>query len=475
MALKAVLGRREVFTLAFGAIVGWGWVVLSGDLIEDAGTIGSILAFLAGGALVGIVGLTYAELTAALPRTGGELAFSYRALGPTAAWICSWVLLLTYVGISGFEAVALATVCDYLLPGFGRWPLYEVAGSVVFGSWVLVGIFGTACIATLNWFGIRTSALFQTLATIVLLVIGGSFVLGATVGGTTGNLQPMFTGWGGFLAVVTVTPFLMIGFDIIPQASEEISLPSAEIGRVLLAAVAMATLWYVLIQWSVGFSLSAEARSASELPTAAAAGAAFNSPTAARLVIGAGLMGILTSWNAMFVGATRLVLGMARARLLPAPLARLHATHQTPSGAIVFVTACTLVAPFLGRQALGSIANAASFSAVIAFLMVSLSFVILRRREPELPRPYRVRLGGVVGVAAVLVSLLFFCLYLPPSPSALIWPIEWGIVLTWFGLGSIAYLAGSRYRRSFTEQQRESVVLGPYARGGKPSVVIAED
>ena len=92
-----VLTRREVLALAFGAMVGWSWVVLSADWIKSAGTIGAILAFITGGGIMIVIGLTYAELASALPFAGGEHVYSQRALGSVASFICTWSIILGYV------------------------------------------------------------------------------------------------------------------------------------------------------------------------------------------------------------------------------------------------------------------------------------------------------------------------------------------------------------------------------------------
>ena len=104
--------------LAFGAMVGWSWVALTGVWIAGAGAVGAMLAFLAGGGVLIFVGLTYAELAAAMPQVGGEHVYSGRALGRTASFICTWAILLGYTSVVAFEAVALPTVLEYLLPGF---------------------------------------------------------------------------------------------------------------------------------------------------------------------------------------------------------------------------------------------------------------------------------------------------------------------------------------------------------------------
>jgi amino acid transporter len=464
MELKSVLGRKDVLALAFGAIVGWGWVVLAGSLIEQAGTVGSMLAFLVGALLVGSVGLTYAELTSALPRAGGELAFTYRALGPTWSWVCGWSLILAYVGVCAFEAVAIATVFNYLFPNLRLGYLYSVAGSEVYLSWIVVGVGSAVFVAIINWLGIKTSALVQWTATTGLLVVGALFFLGSNLFGETANLQPSFTSSTGFLQVVILTPFLMMGFDVIPQTAEEINIPQKQMGRLILFSIFLATAWYVLVQWGVGLSLPAEARQASELATADAAARVFNFPPAASILVLGGLLGILTSWNAFFVGATRLLFGMARAKMLPGALAHLHKRYQTPTFGILFITVCSLVAPFLGRKALVWVADAASLGIVVAYFLVSISFLRLRWREPEMPRPYRLRHGTLAGSLAVAISFGFLLLYLPFSPSALVWPHEWAIVLGWIGLGIVAFVTGKRIYPSIDRAEQERIIFGRFGR-----------
>ncbi|MGI9309789.1 MAG: amino acid permease, partial [Gammaproteobacteria bacterium] len=103
-----VLGRRDVITLAFGAIIGWSWVLLTGNWVATAGSLGAITAFIVGGIAMILIGLTYAELASAMPKAGGEHVYSLRALGPGASFICTWALILAYVTVVAFEAVALS-------------------------------------------------------------------------------------------------------------------------------------------------------------------------------------------------------------------------------------------------------------------------------------------------------------------------------------------------------------------------------
>lgn len=111
--LARVLTRKDVLALAFGAMIGWGWVALSGTWILRAGSLGSILAFVIAGSVMLIVALLYAELAAAMPEVGGEHVYSLRALGRTGSFICTWAIVFVYISICCFEAVALASVVDY--------------------------------------------------------------------------------------------------------------------------------------------------------------------------------------------------------------------------------------------------------------------------------------------------------------------------------------------------------------------------
>ena len=176
-----VLGRKEVLALAFGAMIGWSWVVLSGTWIESAGTVGAILAFLLGGAAMLLIGLTYAELASALPFAGGEHVYSDRALGAGASFICTWAIVLGYVSVVTFEAVALPTVLDSLVPGLDKVFLWQIAGWDVYLSWVLTGVFGAVLMTILNVLGVRMVALVQTVVVLAILIVGVLFVSSALV------------------------------------------------------------------------------------------------------------------------------------------------------------------------------------------------------------------------------------------------------------------------------------------------------
>ena len=451
---QRILGRWDILALAFGAMVGWGWVVLAGTQLREGGMMGAALAFLLGGFAVFLISLTYAELCSAMPMTGGEHIYSYRALGPTGSFICTWAIVLGYITVVAFEAVALPTVLDYLLPNYAVGDLWTVAGWDVKLTWALTGAVGAIFMTWVNYRGISFSAALQKIFVAFLALVGVLLIVGSFVTGEVANTQPLFVnGAGGFMTVLVMIPFLLVGFDVIPQAAEEIDLSPNAIGKVLLLSVTMAVVWYILILVAVSLMLDTAALEQTELAPADALTAVVGASWGGKALVLAGLCGILTSWNAFFIGGSRAIYAMAHSGMLPKFLAKLHPEHRTPVNAILLIGVLSAIAPFFGRSALVWLVDAGGFGIVIAYMLVAVSFVMLRRNEPDMPRPYRAPYGKVVGYAAILLSVGLAILYLPGMPSALIWPAEWLIVGLWIGLGTV-FWAYARSTIGHAEQTR---------------------
>jgi len=436
--LKRVLDLKDTLALSFGAMVGWSWVILSGLWISNGGSLGAMLGFALAGLPIMLIGLLYAELASAMPVVGGEHEYSLRALGRLGSFVCTWAIVFVYVSVCAFEAVALPTVIEYWLPDYQAGFLWQVAGWDVYLSWVAVGVAGSAAVTFVNYIGVKSSAVVQTTVSVLILVAGAMLLSGALLKGSPDNLQPLFThGMAGIFSVAVMAPFMFVGFDVIPQAAQEIHLPARSIGRVLLGSIAMALAWYVLIIMAVALLIPASGLG-DGLVTADAAGTAWG-PVGANLLVLGGVGGIITSWNAFMVGGSRAIFAMARHDMLPAWLGRLHPTYRTPSNAILAIGLLSMAAPLCGRVLLVWIVDAGSFAVVIAYILVAVSFLQLRRRQPDMARPFRLRHGERIGWLALLGSLGLLGLYLPGSPSALLWPVEWGLVGAWFLLGFAFY------------------------------------
>ncbi len=433
---QRVVRRKEVMALSFGAMIGWGWVALTGDWISGAGSAGAVAAFLVGGLVITLVGLTYAELSSALPMAGGEHVYSRRALGPASSFVCTWSILFGYVSVVAFEAVALPTVISHLTPSLDTVYLWSIAGWDVHLIWVLVGVLGAVLITAFNFFGIEMAARLQ-LIMLVLVGMGGlTLVAGASYTGVSDNLKPFFiNGFEGIAGVIIMVPFMFVGFDIVAQSAEEIDLPFQQIGKIIVVSIISAVVWYILIIWAVSMGASETLLRSSEVPSAEAANALFGSPAAGKIIVLAGIGGLLTSWNGFMIGGSRAIYAMAKARQLPAIFGELHPKHRTPHNAVLFIGLISIIAPFFGKPALVWLVNAGALGIVVAYIFVVTSFLVLRYREPSLERPFKVRRWRLVGGTALLLSTGLFCLYLPGSPAALAWPNEWAIVLIWVLLG----------------------------------------
>lgn len=252
-----VMGAQDILVIAFGAMIGWGWVINSGDWITTAGFAGSIIAMLIGGLMVFFVGLTYAELTSAMPQCGGEHVFSYRAMGPTGSFVCTWMIILGYVATSAFEATALPTVITYLFPDFNQVYLYSIAGKDIYLTTIVLGVGVAILITVINIKGAKTAAILQTVLTAIIAIAGILLVVGSAINGDMGNItgQMWESGAGNTLGsvfkVACMTPFLFIGFDVIPQAAEEINVPYKKIGKIMLLSIFLAVAWYLMIIFAV--------------------------------------------------------------------------------------------------------------------------------------------------------------------------------------------------------------------------------
>lgn len=450
-----VMGAWDILVIAFGAMIGWGWVINSGDWITTAGFAGSIIAMLIGGLMVFFVGLTYAELTSAMPQCGGEHVFSYRAMGPTGSFVCTWMIILGYVATSAFEATALPTVITYLFPDFNQVYLYSIAGKDIYLTTIVLGVGVAILITVINIKGAKTAAILQTVLTAIIAIAGILLVIGSAINGDMGNItgQMWESGAGNTLGsvfkVACMTPFLFIGFDVIPQAAEEINVPYKKIGKIMLLSIFLAVAWYLMIIFAVCYimpqsEIAKEMMSQNGLVSAKAIEIAFRSPLMGKVLIIGGLCGIITSWNSFLMGGSRALYSMGESLMIPKMFGKLG-KNKTPEAAIILCGIACVAAPFFGRGVLVWLVDAASFGCVIAYMFVSISFCILRKKRPKMERPYKVKAGKFVGVMAVLMAGFMTLLYIIPASfsAALVWQ-EWVVVGIWLALGVFFYFYSKR-------------------------------
>ena len=456
-----VLNAWDILVIAFGTMIGWGWVVSTGGWIEKGGVIGAALGFAIGGIMIFFVGLTYAELTAAMPQCGGEHVFSYWAMGSTGSFICTWMIVLGYVSVACFEACAFPTIITYLWPGFLKGYMYTVAGFDIYASWLITAIVIAFLIMLINIIGAKTAAILQTVLTCIIGGAGILLIVASVINGTVDNLDgQIFAGTTtgvnikAIIGVAAMSPFYFIGFDVIPQAAEEINVPPKKIGNILILSVVLAVIFYAFVIIAVGFVMNPgdiiASQEATGLVTADAMAAAFNTKIMAKVIIVGGMCGIVTSWNSFLLGGSRAMYSMAESYMIPKFFAKLHPKHKTPVNALILIGILTMLAPFAGRKMLVWISDAGNFGCCFAYCMVALSFMILRKKEPDMPRPYKVPCYKFFGTMAVIMSGFMVAMYCIPGSGGNLILQEWLMVLGWSALGVVFYVVCKvKYKESF--------------------------
>jgi len=429
-----VLNAWDILVIAFGAMIGWGWVVSTGGWIEKGGVIGAALGFAIGGIMIFFVGLTYAELTAAMPQCGGEHVFSYWAMGSTGSFICTWMIVLGYYTVAGFD---------------------------IYASWLITAIVIAFLIMLINIIGAKTAAILQTVLTCIIGGAGILLIVASVINGTVDNLDgQIFAGTTtgvnikAIIGVAAMSPFYFIGFDVIPQAAEEINVPPKKIGNILILSVVLAVIFYAFVIIAVGFVMNPgdiiASQEATGLVTADAMAAAFNTKIMAKVIIVGGMCGIVTSWNSFLLGGSRAMYSMAESYMIPKFFAKLHPKHKTPVNALILIGILTMLAPFAGRKMLVWISDAGNFGCCFAYCMVALSFMILRKKEPDMPRPYKVPCYKFFGTMAVIMSGFMVAMYCIPGSGGNLILQEWLMVLGWSALGVVFYVVCKvKYKESF--------------------------
>ena len=461
---------RDVLALGFGSIIGWGWIMLGGKWVSDGGVVGALLAFAFGTVMCICVGLVYSELTPMLPCTGSGLVYSYRGLGYNASFICGWFICLAYLGVACWEGPAFSMAISYIfeIPLAGY--IWTVGGFDVYATWIIFGSIGAFFIGVINYRGTKGGALFQTLATFLLVIGGTIFFILALIKGETDHLVPVFTTGKGMLAVLLVVPAMFVGFDVIPQAAEEMDIPVNKIGKLVILSILMAAAWYMLVILGVAFSAPAEIRDAATIGVADSFAYAFGgSKIAGKFMILVGMLGILTSWNGFFMGTIRVLFAMSRTGMIPKIFSTLHPKYGTPSAATLLVTGLCMFTPFLGRTALVWFVDASSFATMVFYFLVVAAFIQLRKKEPDLERPFKLKNWKLIGAGAFFTCLFFLYLFQPLGPAGLVLP-EWIVVGGWCVFGLILYTMQRSKYGVRPKEELDFLMFGPkYTRYPVPA------
>ena len=443
--LKKELGALDIVVLGIGVIIGAGIFVLTGVAAATEAGPAIALSFVFAAVVCAFAALCYAEFASMVPVAGSAYTYSYVTLGQLIAFIIGWDLFLEFtvgaaavaIGWSGQLNATLDQIFGVTLPEAITAPPAE--GGVV----NLLGMLLVLALTYLLVRGIRISAKANIVMVIVTIAV---LLLIIAVGATevsTSNWDPFFPfGLGGIIGGAALVFFAFIGFDIVATTAEEARNPQRDMPRGILGSLAITTLLYIAVALVVTGMLVY-----TELNTAAPIADAFEGadrPWASGFIFAGALVALTNTVLILMLGQSRVTFAMARDRLLPGALARTHPRYGTPSRITILIG--VLVAILAGVTPIATAAELVNIGTLFAFMLVSAGVLLLRRSEPERPRPFRTPGVPLVPILAIILSAVLI---------VTLEPLTWLRFLVWMIIGLVVYFFYSR-KASLVGQRREA-------------------
>jgi APA family basic amino acid/polyamine antiporter len=448
------LSLLDATLLIVGSVVGSGIFFAPSIMAGYLQSPGLLLGLWVLGGLLTLAGaLSYAELAAAMPRAGGQYVFLSEAFSPLFGFLYGWTLLLAInTGFVAAVAVAFAKALGFFVPGVGEERvLFSVLGWT-FTTAQLVALFVIAVLTWINVTGLRTGASVQNLFTLAKLGALGVLVAMAvaTARGSGGNLKPLASlalgpeglKVGLFAALAGAMSKALFSYDswyTVTFAAEEVKEPEKNLPRSLVLGTVGVMLAYAatvaVYLYMVPIGQMA-AVSENRIGTEAAVRAI--GPAGGAFIAVAILISTFGCVNGLTLAGARVVYAMGRDGLFFRGAAYVHPRYRTPAAALLFHGIWAG-----GLTLTGTYSQLLTFTAFLSLLFnvpTVLGLFVLRRRRPDLPRPYRVWGYPVVPLLFVAVAA-FFLVYMPVADPR---STGWGLLLT--ALGVPAYLYWRRHR-----------------------------
>jgi APA family basic amino acid/polyamine antiporter len=402
----------RVFGLGFGLAVVIGGVIGSG-IMRNPGVVAAgfgsaplvLLAWLGGGLFVCIDAMPVVELGSAVPVEGGPFPLATRALGPLSGFIVGWADWLQIAISTGFIAVA-----------FGEYVHRLGLMGGVDGGLIAMGLV-LAC-AVLNWIGAKVSGLSQDLGSAVkaiglLILVVALFVAPRAAAAPAGPPPPAFT-WVAAAVALRAIYGAYGGWHGAVYFSEEVREPERNIARATFSGIALVTTIYVLVNAAVLYVLPVGVLARSTLPVGDAAKVVLGQ-TSSVVVTGLAIVAVATLTNLQIMEHVRCTYALARGGRLPPQLAHV-AAGGTPRAALFVVLAATLLIIGAADLVKGTLyvvlLNLYAPLAMVIFLSMALGAIRLRRREPDLARPWRMPLFPLPAILSATVNVLLLVLFL---------------------------------------------------------------
>ena len=432
--LKRGLSLINVWSLAFGGIIGWGSFVMPGTVfLKRAGTLGTLIAMELAALIMLVISYNYAYMIKRYPQSGGEFVFAKNSFGRVHGFICAWFLCLCYICIIPMNATALclilrATAKDVLQFGFH----YVIAGYDIYLGEVILALCALLIFAWVSIQRVSLAGRLQTVFAFVLLA-GILIILTGIIADDTSsstNLLPMFHPKDGthdgiagqVISVLVVAPWAYVGYDIVPQLSEEVNFPSKSSGKNIMDSSILCGCFVYVTLTLIAASCRPEGYASwveyvDDLPNLSGIdGIAtfFVSHkvlgTFGVIVISiSAMMAMLTGILAFYVATSRLLYSMSREHMLPVWFSELNGA-SVPVNAVKFCMMVSMLAPFVGRNALGWTVDMSSIGGAISLAYTSLAsvhFALPEKRTDML----------IFGSLGFVFSVMFALLLLIPIPG----------------------------------------------------------
>ncbi|MEU2436203.1 amino acid permease [Streptomyces rubradiris] len=442
--LERSLGLWQLTAIGVGGIIGAGVFTLAGTVANGTAGPAVLVSFLIAGVASACAALSYAEFAGMIPKAGSAYTYGYAVLGEFAGWFIGWDLLLEYTAIVSVVAIGISGYFGFLVGEMGADLPQWMLGAPGTGGGHRVDLFAAVLCLLIAWLlnlGIRSAARFETIVValkvlVVLLVIGvGVFHI------DTGNYQPFFPyGLGGAFTGAATVFFAVFGYDAMSTAAEESKdaqrhMPKAIIYSLVISMVLYVAACLVLtgmqnykeIDKESGFSTAFKSVGLGALADVIAVGA---------------IIGILTVMFTFMLGVTRVWYAMSRDGLLPTWFAKTHPTRHVPTRVTWIVGVAS--AAIAGFVPIAEAAELTNIGILLAFVVVCAAVIVLRYRQPDLPRTFRTPGMPVVPALGVLFSVWLI--------TFLQWQ-TWVRFAIWFALGCVIYF-GYSYRRSVLATRR---------------------
>ena len=440
--LKKSMGPGSIWAVAVGSIIGWGCFIQGGLWTERAGgPLPLFLGFLAGGLLMIVVGYSYSYMIAKFPVAGGEFAYAYKGFGRTASYICGWMLSLGYLSIVALNATALPVLASYIFPGaFNRGYLYTIAGYDVYMGEVGLSLFFIILFGIMNYKGAKSVGNLQLA---MVLIMCAAVVV----------------------SILALAPFLYVGFDCIPQAAEEYDFPPQKCKMLIISALIVGALIYgamalvtdCVVPWQQVLTMTDANGTLVKWHTGAVLDLAMGKVGVCFVAL-AVCMGIFTGMNGFFMTSSRLLFGMARAKMLPSAFEKVHPEHKTPSICVGFTMIICCICPFFGREVIGWVVDMCSVGTAFGYFFTCAGAYILLKKYGDDTDTNKIHPAVAMGGCVISVAILLL-LIVPGSPAFMA-PQSFAALIVWVLMGVTFYFVSKKNFAKVTKREMDYLILG---------------